>query len=250
MTEIDTLRYARQIALPQLGAQGQARLGQGSALVVGLGGLGATAALYLGNAGVGHLIINDYDRVDESNLPRQILFQPADVGEYKTHAAAEKLKAWNPALKVSVLNRRLDENELAEAVGACTVALDCTDNFATRLKFNAACAAARRPLVMGAAIRFEGQVGVFRHADESQPCYQCLYTDTDENLDDCSGQGIFPSVAGTVGCMMATEALKIITGLPSDLDGRLWIYDGLAGSSRSLGITANPRCPVCGTGSE
>lgn len=245
MTEPDPLRYARQIALPQLGMDGQARLGQGSALVIGLGGLGATAALYLGNAGVGHLVINDYDRVDASNLPRQILFQPADVDQYKTHAAAEKLRAWNPALRVSVLNRRLDDDELAEAVAACSVVLDCTDNFATRLKINQACAAAGRPLVMGAAIRFEGQVGVFRHEGDGQPCYQCLYADTDENFDDCAGQGIFAPVAGAVGCLMATEAMKIIAGLGSELDGRLWIYDGLAGTSRNLGIALNPQCPVC-----
>ena len=119
MTDDDQIRYARQIALPQLGAEGQARLAHGSALIIGLGGLGATAALYLGNAGVGHLVINDYDRVDASNLPRQILFTPADVDQYKTHAAAEKLRAYNPELRVSVLNRRLAEDELAEAVSAC-----------------------------------------------------------------------------------------------------------------------------------
>lgn len=245
MTEPDPIRYARQIALPQLGADGQARLAQGSALVIGLGGLGATVALYLGNAGVGHLVINDYDRVDASNLPRQILFHPNDVDQYKTHAAAEKLRAYNPDLRVSVLNRRLAEDELAEAVSACNVVLDCTDNFATRLQINRACADAGRPLVMGAAIRFEGQVGVFRHEQDGGPCYQCLYSEADENLDDCAGQGILAPVAGAIGCLMATEALKIIAGLNSDLDGRLWIYDGLAGTSRSIGVAPNPQCPVC-----
>lgn len=248
MTEVDRIRYARQIALPRLGADGQARLARGSALIIGLGGLGAPAAMYLGNAGVGHLVINDFDRVDASNLPRQLLFQPQDVGQYKTHAAAEKLGTYNPMLRVSVLNRRLAEDELGEAVGACDVVLDCTDNFATRLDINRACAAAGKPLVMGAAIRFEGQVGVFRHANDGRPCYQCLYSDADENLDDCAGQGIFAPVAGTIGCLMATEAMKIIAGLPSELEGRLWIYDGLAGTSRNIGIAANPNCPVCGAG--
>lgn len=247
MTEDQQTRYARQIALPQLGTDGQARLAHGSALVIGLGGLGATAALYLGNAGVGHLVINDYDRVDASNLPRQILFQPGDVDQYKTHAAAEKLSVYNPALRVSVLNRRLAEDELAEAVSACDVVLDCTDNFTTRLQINRACAAAARPLVMGAAIRFEGQVGVFRHEQGGTPCYQCLYSEADENLDDCAGQGILAPVAGAIGCMMATEAMKIIAGLSSELDGRLWIYDGLAGTSRSVRIVPNPQCPVCNT---
>lgn len=245
MTDIDRIRYARQIALPQLGVDGQSRLAHGSALVIGLGGLGATAALYLGNAGVGHLVINDFDRVDASNLPRQVLFHPADIDQHKTHAAAQKLRAWNPELKVSVLNRRLAADELAEAVSACDVVLDCTDNFATRLDINRACAGAGKPLVMGAAIRFEGQVGVFRHAGHGQPCYRCLYSEADENLDDCAGQGILAPVAGAVGCLMATEAIKIIAGLPSELDGHLWLYDGLAGTSRSIGIAVNPDCPVC-----
>ena len=245
MTDVDATRYARHLALPQLGADGQARLGHGNALVLGLGGLGATAALYLGNAGIGHLVINDFDRVDLSNLPRQILFHPADVDQYKTHAAAETLRAYNPQLRVSVLNRRLAEDELAEAVSACDVVLDCTDNFPTRMRINRACAEAGKPLVTGAAIRFEGQVAVFRHEQPGGPCYQCLYTDEDDNLDDCAGQGILGPVAGTVGCLMATEALKILAGLDSDLNGCLWIYDGLAGTSRSVGITANPQCPVC-----
>jgi adenylyltransferase/sulfurtransferase len=243
--EIDP-RYSRQIALPQLGEAGQARLAMGTALVVGLGGLGAPAALYLASAGAGHLVINDFDRVDETNLPRQILFAPADVGEFKTHAAAEKLRAWNPALRVTVMNRRLDDAELGEAIGACDVVLDCTDNFATRLRINRLAHTHRRPLVSGAAIRFEGQLAVFRHERPGGPCYQCLYGAGDEGLENCAGQGILAPVAGTVGCMMATEALKILAGLESEAAGRLWLYDGLTGATRSVGIPARADCPVCG----
>jgi len=246
MTEADTLRYSRQLALPQIGPRGQAQIARGSALVVGLGGLGATAALYLGNAGVGHLVINDFDRVDPTNLPRQILYTGADVGEFKTHAAAETLGHSNPELKVSILNRRLAADELDDAVRACDVVLDCTDNFATRLDINRACVDARKPLVSGAAIRFEGQLAVFNPAQAGGPCYRCLYSEADENLDDCAGQGILAPVAGMVGCMMATETIKLLAGLNSDLVGRLWVYDGLAGTSRTLGIAPDPACPVCG----
>ncbi|RMF95668.1 MAG: HesA/MoeB/ThiF family protein [Gammaproteobacteria bacterium] len=239
------VRYARHIALPQVGERGQQRLAHSSALLIGLGGLGATAALYLGNGGLGHLVINDYDRVDASNLPRQILYTPKNVGEFKTHAAAESLRYWNPDLRVSVLNRRLADDELDDAVQACDIVLDCSDNFPTRLRINAACARHATPLVSGAAIRFEGQLALFAH-DGGGPCYQCLYTEADENLDDCAGQGILAPVAGAIGCMMATEAIKRLLGLPSELLGRLWVYDGLAGSARSIAIRPRPDCPVCG----
>jgi molybdopterin/thiamine biosynthesis adenylyltransferase len=239
-------RYARHLALPQFGPAGQQRLEQSSALVVGLGGLGSVAALYLANAGVGHLVINDFDKVDVTNLPRQILFRAGDVGEYKTHATAQSLREANAAPRVSVLNRRLDEAELADAAGACDVVLDCTDNFPTRVRLNAACVRSRRPLVTGAAIRFEGQVAVFADHATDGPCYRCLYAEEDDNFADCAGQGVLAPVAGTVGTVVATEALKLLLGLPSGLRNRLWIYDGLSGSSRSVAIRKNPSCPACG----
>ncbi|MDP2325521.1 MAG: HesA/MoeB/ThiF family protein, partial [Gammaproteobacteria bacterium] len=207
MTAVDPVRYSRHLALPQVGESGQRRFEQGSVLVVGLGGLGSVASLYLANAGVGHLVINDFDTVDATNLPRQILYRETDVGEFKTHATAERLRAANPAPHVNVLNRRLDADELRNAVGACSLALDCTDNFPTRLALNAACVAARKPLVTGAAIRFEGQVAVFLNNDSESPCYRCLYSDEDENFANCAGQGILAPVAGTVGTLLATEAL-------------------------------------------
>lgn len=245
MSDVSQLRYSRHIGLPQIGPDGQQRIERGSALVVGLGGLGATAALYLANAGVGHLVINDFDRVDVTNLPRQILFRPDDIGTFKTHAAAQKLKAWSPDIRVTVLNRRLAEDELTEAATACAVVLDCTDNFATRVLLNQICLEGSTPLVSGAAIRFEGQLAVFRHDRPSGPCYRCLYSEQDENFEDCAGQGILGPVAGTVGCMMATEALKVLAGLESELAGHLWLYDGLAGSSRSVGIRKRADCPAC-----
>jgi adenylyltransferase/sulfurtransferase len=251
VTIVDRVRYSRHVALPQVGESGQHRLEQASVLVVGLGGLGSVASLYLANAGVGHLVINDFDRVDATNLPRQILFRDSDVGEFKTHATAERLRAANPAPHVSVLNRRLDADELRDAASACGLVLDCTDNFPTRLLLNAACVATHKPLVTGAAIRFEGQVAVFLNNDRTSPCYRCLYSDEDENFANCTGQGILAPVAGTIGAMLATETLKLLLGLDSGLRDRLWIYDALTGATRVVAIRKSPDCPACvqkGTG--
>jgi adenylyltransferase/sulfurtransferase len=238
-------RYARQTSLPQLGPEGQAQLGRSHALVIGLGGLGTPAALYLGNSGVGRLTICDYDKVDETNLPRQVLYGPADVDAPKTHAAATYLTSRVPGIAVTGLEGRMDEPAMMDAVGAADVVLDCTDNFASRMLINRACFAREKALVTGAAIRFEGQLSVFDFARERRPCYGCLYSAADENLEDCSGQGILAPVVGTIGCMMATEAIKALLGLGSDLRGKVWFYDALAGSSRTLAIPPRFDCPVC-----
>ena len=245
MGDDSALRYSRHIGLPQLGAQGQQQLAQSSALIVGIGGLGATASLYLANSGLGRLVINDFDRVDATNLPRQILYRPEHVGAFKTDAASEMLQTWNPALKLTAINARLDDAGLAETGSGVDVVLDCSDNFATRTLINRVCVAAATPLVSGAAIRFEGQLAVFSNDRDDAPCYRCLYTEADENLENCAGQGILAPVAGTIGCMMATETIKVLTGLDSDLNGHLWLYDGLAGSSRTIRIRRRDDCPVC-----
>lgn len=214
-------------------------------MIVGLGGLGAPAALYLASSGVGHLLLNDFDRIDMTNLPRQILYRSEDIGKFKTEAAAQHLKSVNPELTVTEVNERLAESPLGKAVASCDVVLDCTDNFATRMRINTACVSAGTPLVSGAAIRFEGQVAVFRNEKSGGPCYRCLYSEADDNLENCAGQGILAPLAGTVGCMMATESLKILIGLDSDLDGNLWVYDGLTGATRLLSIKPRPDCPAC-----
>ena len=241
----DALRFARHIALPQFGTRGQKRLAQSGALIVGLGGLGSVASLYLANAGIGRLLINDFDRVDASNLPRQLLFRADDVGAFKTEATAVRLRDANPSVRVNTLNRQLDVDALKAAAQDCDVVLDCTDNFHTRLLINEACVATRKPLVSGAAIRFEGQLAVFPNRGTG-PCYRCLYSDEDENFESCAGQGILAPVAGTVGTMQATEALKLLLGLDSGLSDRLWVYDGLSGATRSVAIQRKPGCPVCG----
>lgn len=242
----DSARYARHIALPQVGPAGQERLARSSAFILGLGGLGSVASLYLAGAGVGHLVISDFDRVDVTNLPRQILFTAEDVGEFKTHATAARLHAANPGPRVSVLNRRLDPDELVDAAGACDVVLDCSDNFPTRMALNQACVRTGRPLVSGAAIRFEGQVAVFAGHGTGGPCYRCLYAEEDENFANCAGQGILAPVAGLVGAVVATEALKVLLDVPSGLRDHLWVHDGLGGATRTIAIARNPACPVCG----
>jgi molybdopterin/thiamine biosynthesis adenylyltransferase len=246
MANDESFRYSRHVGLPQFGREGQHRVEASTALIVGLGGLGAPASLYLASSGIGRLIINDFDRVDETNLPRQILFRAEDVGEYKTATTSKRLDAINPAVEITELNQRLAENEFAEVMTDCDVVLDCTDNFTTRMAINAASVRTGTPLVSGAAIRFEGQIAVFRSDRPGEPCYRCLYSEEDENLETCAGQGILAPVAGTIGCMLATEAIRLLAGIDSDLEGKLWVYDGLTGSVRIITIPKRPDCPACG----
>jgi molybdopterin/thiamine biosynthesis adenylyltransferase len=241
----DELRYSRQIALPAIGSAGQTLLNDASVLIIGAGGLGNPASLYLASSGVGQLLINDFDTVDTSNLPRQVLYRESDTGKPKATAAAKQLKAINPHMNAIAISERLDRDGLSELVAAADAVLDCSDNFASRWLLNEVALTLKKPLVSGAAIRWEGQVSVFRFDQHKSSCYRCLYSEEDENLNDCAGQGIVAPVAGTIGCMMATETLKVLLGLPSDMNRKLWVYDGLAGSSRLISIKVNKECPVC-----
>ena len=247
-SDANAVRYARHYSLPPIGPKGQERLGKSSVLIVGAGGLGATASLYLTTAGIGKIYINDFDKVDATNLPRQILFRPNDVGRHKAEAAAQSLREWNPEAVIIPLPERLSEHALQETVRDVDVVLDCSDNFATRWLLNKTCFSEHRALISGAAIRLEGQLTLFRH-DRQTPgegCYRCLYSEHDENLEDCAGQGILASVAGTIGCMMATEAIKLLSGIESDLAGKLWTYDAASADTRLIRIPKQADCPVCG----
>ncbi|HJP05515.1 MAG: HesA/MoeB/ThiF family protein [Gammaproteobacteria bacterium] len=239
------IRYSRQASLAEVGASGQQKLADSSALLIGAGGLGTAASLYLATAGLGRLVINDFDTVDQTNLPRQVLYNHADVGKAKAQVAADKLAAINPEIQLSALNKRFDRDALAEQIAAVDIVLDCTDNFTSRWLINEVCAEKKTALVTGAAIRTEGQLSIFRHDLDNGPCYRCLYTEEDENLNDCAGQGILGPVAGTIGCMMATETLKYLLGVASGLEAKLWIYDAKSGNSRMLAIPEDPECPVC-----
>jgi molybdopterin-synthase adenylyltransferase len=238
-------RYARHLALTGFGAAEQARLRDATALVIGAGGLGSPALLYLAAAGIGRLVVSDFDRVDITNLQRQVLFTTEDVGFPKAEAAARRLGELNPDTTVTAVNERLAGESLAAAVRAADVVLDCCDNFGTRFAVNAACVAARKPLVSGAAIRFEGQLAVFRADRPGAPCYRCLWEEDAEDLENCRGNGILGPVTGVIGSMMAVEALKIASGCAPSADGRLMLYDAREGAWRSLRVERDPECPVC-----
>jgi adenylyltransferase/sulfurtransferase len=245
MTEAAFERYARQVILPQVGPEGQRRLGASRALVIGAGGLGSPAAAYLAASGVGEIVLNDFDRVEPPNLHRQILYRDADLGSAKAVAGAAALSVLNPQISTIALDGHLEGDELVAQAAAADVILDCTDNLPTRFDINAASLAAGTPLVTGAAIRFEGQLGVFLPADEASPCYRCLYPDEGAPDDSCALVGVFPPVVGMVGCAQALEALKILLGLGADACGRIAFLDGLSLQWRTQRLARNPHCPAC-----
>lgn len=238
-------RYRRQVVLREVGVNGQQLLRDSTVLIVGVGGLGAPAALYLAGAGLGRLLLSDCDRVELSNLQRQIVYRSADVGRDKLTAAREGLAALNPECEVECLAGPLGEAGLLAAVRRADVVLDCSDNFPTRFAVNRACLAARRPLVSGAAIRLEGQLAVFdlRHSDS--PCYACVYPESGEAQETCEEAGILGPVVGTIGSLQALAALKLLLGL-GDAAGRLHVWDALTMQWRTLKLRREPRCPCCG----
>ncbi len=237
--------YSRQIRLPQVGEEGQSRLLASRALVVGMGGLGSPAAMYLATAGVGHVVISDYDRVEPSNLQRQIVHRAEDVGEPKALSARATLEALNPEVRITALDWQLDEAELAEQVGAADVVLDCSDNFPTRFALNEACVRTGTPLVFGAAIRLEGQLSTFLPAREGSPCYRCLYAGGSETAETCTQEGILAPVVGVIGTLQAVEAIKVLLDLGETLCGRLLLFDAIALEWQTVRLRKNPSCPVC-----
>ncbi len=239
------LRYSRHIALAGVGERGQARIGAGHALIIGMGGLGCPAAQYLAASGVGTLVLNDFDRVDVTNLQRQILFSEAVVGQFKVQAAADALAALNSEVSLHTLDTRLQGEALQQAIRAADVVLDCSDNFGTRFAVNEACVQSSTPLVSGAAIRMEAQLAVFRPDLPESPCYRCLYDETHVDVEDCSGSGVLAPLVGVIGSMMAAEALKVLLGAGHDSPGRLWIYDALTLDWRAIRLKPDKNCPVC-----
>jgi len=237
-------RDARHLALEQVGSDGQQRIAAGTVLLIGAGGIGCASAAYLASSGVGHLIIADFDTVDETNLGRQVLYTPVDVGEQKAEVAAERLRAVNPDIKITAITERLQDAALTIAVESADVVLDGCDNFATRFQVNDACVAAGRRLISGSAIRLEGQLAVFGPEYNSQPCYRCLYTEADESMDSCAGNGVLSPVPGVIGTMMAVEALKYFAGIESDTT-LLHLYDAAATEFHTLKIQKREDCPAC-----
>ena len=234
-------RYARHLVLAEVGGPGQQRLKAATVLIVGAGGVGSPAALYLAAAGVGTLRIIDGDAVSLSNLQRQILFDTADIDRPKVEVAAERLTATNPHARIEALNHPLTANNVAEVIAGADVVLDGTDDFAARHLVNAACVAAGVPLVSGALGRWTGQVGVFT----GKPCYHCLVPESPPDAETCARVGVVGALAGVIGAITALEAIKLITGAGEPLTGRLMLYDGLAATSRVVKVTADPACSVC-----
>ena len=239
-------RHARHIALAQIGTDGQQKITDASALLVGVGGISCAAASYLAASGVGHIVLNDFDTVDESNLGRQVLFGPDDVNQLKAEVAARKLAALNPDIRITPINDRLDATAMAQAVERVDVVLDGSDNFATRFLVNDACVGTRRCLISGAAIRLEGQLAVFGPDFDASPCYRCLYEDADESLENCAGSGVLSAVPGVIGTLMAVEALKHLAGIDSPR-GVLQLYDAGNGRFQSVNIAKRDDCPACGS---
>lgn len=239
-------RYARHILLDEFGIEGQERLLAARALIIGAGGLGSPAALYLAAAGVGRITLVDDDIVELSNLQRQILHDMAGLGRPKAESGRDALSALNPDVQVRALVERLDEPRLRELVLDADVVLDCSDNFATRHAINRACVAARRPLVSGAAIKFSGQVSVYDLRDEAAPCYHCLFPEADDVEElRCATTGVLGPLVGMVGSVQAAEAIKVITGMGETLVGRLLSVDALRMQWHTIRFRRDPDCPAC-----
>jgi adenylyltransferase/sulfurtransferase len=248
MNDDQLLRYSRHILLPQIGVEGQEKLLAARALVVGAGGLGSPAALYLAAAGVGTLALADGDTVDLTNLQRQLLHRTRSIGRPKSESGRDTLAEINPGCRVIALTERLHGEALDAQVAAASVVLDCCDNFATRHAVNRACVRHGKPLVSGAAIRFDGQVSVFDLRSRDSPCYNCLFPEG-EDVEEvrCAVMGVFAPLTGIIGTVQAAEALKLLVGCGESLDGRLLLLDALGMDWRAIALTKDPYCAVCGT---
>ncbi|MCU0765583.1 MAG: molybdopterin-synthase adenylyltransferase MoeB [Burkholderiaceae bacterium] len=245
MNDEELLRYSRHILLQEVGIEGQARIRAASALVVGAGGLGSPASMYLACAGIGRLTLVDGDAVDLTNLQRQILHTAERIGVNKAVSGLTTLSAVNPQVGLAAVAERVDEARLRALVEAADVVLDCTDNFATRHAINRACVSRRRPLVSGAAVRFDGQLAVFDLRRPQSPCYSCLFPEGEAEDDLCAVMGVFAPLTGIVGAMQAAEALKLLAGAGTPSTERLLILDALSMDVRAVRFAADPNCAVC-----
>ncbi len=245
MNDKEKSRYARQIRLSQVGEKGQQALLDSTVLIIGMGGLGSPAAMYLAAAGIGHLIISDYDQVEDSNLQRQIIHRNKDIGELKALSAKRSLAEINPDCDVEAIYWQLDEDELEEYANKADIIMDCSDNFPTRFMINRVSVKTRTPLVSGAAIRIEGQIASYIPSSGG-PCYQCLYKEEFENTETCAMEGVLSPVVGVIGTMQALQTILILIGKGESVNGKLLLFDGLNMEWQSVRIPQNPACKVCG----
>ncbi len=246
MNDHQLLRYSRHILLPQIDIEGQEKLCQSRVLIIGAGGLGSPALMYLAASGVGNLIICDGDRVDLTNLQRQIIHENHSIGLAKTLSAKQTLTKINPEINVTTIQEKVDATTLLQLTAEADVVLDASDNFSTRYHINHACMIHKKPLISGAVVRFEGQVSVFDLSQSNGPCYHCLYPMDGEQQDmPCAIMGVFSPIAGIIGCVQAAETLKILLNIGESLNGRLLLLDGLTMNWRSVKVYKDPGCPVC-----
>ena len=248
MTDDQLLRYSRHILLDEIGIEGQERLLSSKVLMIGAGGLGSPVALYIGSAGIGHITVVDHDRVDATNLQRQIAHNLASIGEFKAASVARAIAAINPDVKVVPVTERADDKLLDELARNADLVIDCTDNFATRHAINRACVRHRKPLVSGAVIRFDGQVRVLDPRRGRSPCYACVFPESDL-LEEarCATMGVFAPLVGIIGTVQAAEALKLLCSVGQPLTGRLLMLDGQSMAWNEMKLARNPACAVCGS---
>jgi molybdopterin-synthase adenylyltransferase len=245
MNDDQLLRYSRQMMLPEIDAAGQERLNQSRVLIIGLGGLGSPVSLYLASAGVGQLVLVDFDKVDLSNLQRQIVHTTNDIGRPKIESAKEHLHAINPDINIECIDHILEEDELISQAEKADVIVDASDNFQTRFALNEVSVKTKIPLVSGAAIRFEGQVTVFNPKDENSPCYRCLYNEDVATEETCTANGVIAPLLGIIGSIQANETLKLLMGIGETLQGRLLLLDSLHMEWNEAKLKKDPACPVC-----
>jgi len=245
MTPEQKERYARHIRLPQIGEKGQQAILDASALIVGVGGLGSPAAMYLAAAGIGRIALSDYDIVEASNLQRQIIHRNAAVGENKVDSGRQTLRALNPDCEVEVIGYQLEGEELKQVIDSVDVVLDCSDNYPTRFEVNRYCVETATLLVTGAAIRLEGQIMNYQPAVDSA-CYQCLYAHAYGNEESCELEGVLGPVVGVIGTMQAVQTLLLLAGQGEELANRLLLFDALSMEWQGVKLPKNPHCPACG----
>lgn len=244
LSDEELSRYSRQILLSEVDYDGQLKLTESHAIIVGLGGLGSPVSLYLAAAGIGSLTLIDFDKVDDSNLQRQIVHREHNIGMPKVESAKENLEALNHHINIQTIDKQLDEAEMQALIKTADVVIDCTDNFTTRFTLNRICHTTKTPLVSGAAIRLEGQLSTYDFRKEHSPCYQCLYNEDSGQELTCSQNGVLAPVVGMIGSMQAIEAIKALLGKPT-LTGKLMIIDAYTMNIRTLNLKKDPNCPVC-----
>lgn len=245
LNDDELLRYSRHLLLDDVGEAGQQALKNAKVLIIGMGGLGSPASLYLAAAGIGHLVLSDFDKIEVSNLQRQITYQSDDIGEAKVEVTKRKLQQINPEIKVRSINKKMPEQQLTMELTMADLVLDCTDNMASRQMINKACVDAKVPLIVGAAIRLEGQLMFFDHSQADSSCYHCLFPNSEEQTLNCSNSGIIGPVVGTIGTLQALEAIKYFVGLPSGIKNKLKLFDGKTLDWQTFTINKDPQCSVC-----